>query len=439
MKLKGLFRGLRAWGAEAARQTVEPALYATGIQSYALGVKVAGIRNSKAKKMAAGHHDIWQKLTAEVKRDSRYIWVHAASLGEFEQGRPLIEKIKRERPDLKVILTFFSPSGYEVRKNYPGADIVCYLPFDTTRNARKFLYLVNPEIAVFVKYEIWRNFLRELSHRNIPTYLISAHFRKDQAFFKKSGAWYRSWLRWFTHIFVQDSGSRDLLSRVGITNVTIAGDTRFDRVAGIRESVTDIPVLDRFVGKRTPQREGCVFIAGSSWPEDEAVYADWIKKRDNVKLILAPHEFNPARLENLKALFGKGTVLKSEAEKNPELLEGAKVLVLDCLGLLSSAYSYADIAYIGGGFGAGIHNINEAAAFGIPVIYGPKHEKFLEALELKALGGGLAIGGKSRFEEVADKLLFDRDERLKRGEWAGQYISEKTGATDIIYDAIMPR
>lgn len=437
MSLTGFLKGLRSLGAEAARHTIEPAVYTMGMSAYALGVRAAALSNGKAAKMTRGHADIWSLLTERIRRDEKYVWIHAASLGEFEQGRPLIELIRRERPDLKIILTFFSPSGYEVRKNYQGADIVCYLPFDTPRNVRKFLYLVNPEMAVFVKYEIWRNYLRELSRRNIPTYLISAHFREDQVFFRPSGTWYRSWLRWFTHIFVQDDNSRRLLSGIGISNVTVAGDTRFDRVADIRSAARDIPLLDSFAGKRESEsHKGFVMIAGSSWPEDEAVYAPWVKSHDDVRLILAPHEFDPKRLDALKQLFGPSAVLMSEAESDPSVIDNARVFIIDCFGLLSSAYAYADIAYVGGGFGAGIHNLNEAAAFGIPVIYGPNHAKFVEALDLKTLGGGIAVSGKERFAQIADRMLYDSVERLKRGKWAEEYISEKIGATRKIHDMI---
>ncbi len=435
MKLTQFFKELHSFGAETARQTLESPIYHAGISLFGVGVKIASIKNEKAAKMAIGHKNIWQKLKDEINPSAKYVWIHAASLGEFEQGRPLIEKIKRERPDLSVILTFFSPSGYEVRKNYEGADIVCYLPYDTPANARRFVNMIKPVAAVFVKYEIWRNYLRELYQLTIPTYLISAHFRPEQAFFKKRGAWYRAWLRWFTHIFVQDSESQRLLENVNIRNVTVAGDTRFDRVADIHKKTKKIPVLEEFCGK-APHKNEVVFIAGSSWPEDEEIYIDWFKKRANVKLIIAPHEFNEKRLAVLKGLAGENTVLKSEAEQDPSLLKDARCVIIDCFGLLSSAYAYADIAYVGGGFGAGIHNINEAAAFGIPVIYGPNHSKFVEAMELKTLGGGLSIAGKTRFEEVADKLLFDAEERRKRGNWAGQYIEENTGATDLIFSHI---
>ncbi len=429
---------LRGFLAEALRQAVEQPLYSMGIAAYRQGVRLAALRNPKARKLNEGQSEIWSRLDKAIKPGDRYIWLHAASLGEFEQGRPLIEKIRSIHPEYKILLTFFSPSGYEVRKNYQGADCVCYHPFDTPKRVRKFLYKVNPEMAIFVKYEFWRNYLHELWRRQIPTYLVSAVFRKNQFFFKKRSAWYGHWLKWYTRIFVQDDNSRRLLEGIGITNVDVTGDTRFDRVTDILRARKDIPELDSFVGRKgESERAPVVMMFGSSWPEDEAVYGDWLRMRKEVKAVIAPHEYDEARLEKLKEIVPGEVVLMSEVKSDPKAAEGKRVMVIDCFGLLSSAYAYADAAYVGGGFGVSIHNINEAAVYGIPVVFGPENAKFIEAQELKTLGGGLEVVSADSFARVADKLLYDRMELDQRGEWAGEYIKEKTGATDKVLSVIM--
>ena len=371
------------------------------------------------------------------------IWIHAASLGEFEQGRPLIEMIKHEKPEYKILLTFFSPSGYEVRKNYNLADCVCYLPLDTQANVKHFLDIVNPEMVIFVKYEFWRNYLSELNKRKIPTYLISAVFRPDQMFFKSSGKWYAKWLEWYKYIFLQDKRSQKLLNGIGIENTEVFGDTRFDRVADIRSTRKDIPLLEKFTNHSAPDHSP-VIMTGSSWPQDEAVYSDWINSHPDIKLVVAPHEFDYKRLENLKRLFSNGVVLLSELEKDDSLLSREKsdngttpqVLIIDCFGLLSSAYAYCDVAYVGGAFGAGLHNINEPAVYDIPVIYGPNNLKFIEAREMAESGGGFPIAGKEDFNRVADLLLYSSEERKKAGLKAGDYIRSKTGATSKIFNFI---
>lgn len=430
---------IKGFMAEACRQMLERPLYSFGISAYRVGVEIAALKNAKAKKLNDGQKEIWETLDRKIDPSARYIWVHAASLGEFEQGRPLIEKIKKERPEYKILLTFFSPSGYEVRKNYDLADCVCYLPFDTPRRVRRFLYKVNPEIAIFVKYEFWRNYLEELYRRQIPTYLISAVFRKDQSFFKKRSAWYSYWLRWYTRFFVQNEESRQLLQGIGIDNVDVYGDTRFDRVADIRSKGKEIPLLQRFT-RRGEKNRAAVMMAGSSWPADEAVYSEWFAIHPEAKLVIAPHEFDVERLRKLKLMFGPGTILMSEAEKNPGLVDDASVLIIDCFGLLSSAYAYCDVAYVGGGFGAGLHNINEAAVYDVPVIYGPNNSKFIEAGEMAASGGGFPIASKEDFEGVADRLLLNTSvsamERNETGKKAGDYIRSKLGATDKIFNKI---
>lgn len=428
-------RELRGFLAESCRQLLEKPLYSGAISLFGVGVRIAGIRGRKASLLSRGQRDVWRRLDEYVDPSARYVWIHAASLGEFEQGRPIMEKLRREKPEYKILLTFFSPSGYEVRKNYAGADCVCYLPFDTPGRVRRFIDKVNPEIAIFVKYEFWRNYLHELWRRQIPTYLVSAVFRPDQAFFKRSHAWYALWLRWYTRIFVQDERSRELLSTIGITNVDVCGDTRFDRVAAIRETSRKIPLLESFTRAGAPDAP-VVMMAGSSWPQDEAVYSEWFNTHPGIKLVVAPHEFDNARLQSLKKLFVNGAVLLSEAQEDPSLLAGKQVLIIDCFGLLSSAYAYCDVAYVGGGFGAGLHNINEAAVYDIPVIYGPNHSKFIEAGEMAASGGGFPIDSRGKFEEIADTLFYDESERKRTGRCAGDYIRSKIGATDMIFSKI---
>lgn len=419
------------------RRILEAPLYSAGISAYRLGVGVASLWNPKAKKLMAGHREIASRLKAGLDGD-RVIWIHAASLGEFEQGRPLIEKIRRELPDRKILLTFFSPSGYEVRKNFKDADCVCYLPFDTPRRVRRFLDTVRPEIAIFVKYEFWRNYLEQLHRRSIPTYLISATFRPEQHFFRYRHSWYAEWLRWYSHIFLQDERSRQLLAGIGLVNTDVFGDTRFDRVADIRANRTRIPALESF---RALAPDSPVMMAGSSWPADEDIYAAWFNRNPDTRLVIAPHEFDTKRLGALKARFKNGCLLLSEVTENPELLAAVRpqVLVIDCFGLLSSAYAYCDVAYVGGGFGAGLHNINEAAVYDVPVIYGPNNRKFIEAREMAECGGGIEITSPEEFNAVADRLLgkdADESERAQRGKSAGEYIRSKLGATDKIFKSI---
>lgn len=425
-------RRIKSFLAACVRKVVEEPVYSAGILAYSSAVRLVSFKNRKARLMCSGHKEIWSRLDECVGAGDRYIWIHAASLGEFEQGRPLIERIKRENPEYKVLLTFFSPSGYEVRKNYKEADCVIYLPFDTPRNVRKFIDKVKPEMVFFVKYEFWRNYLHELHRRNIPVYLISGIFREGQYFFRKSSSWYGHWLRWFTKIYVQDFKSRSLLQGIGVENVDVAGDTRFDRVSDIRANRRSIPVVERFAGEKD-SRDGFVMVAGSSWQQDEAVYFPWLRSRGEVKAIIAPHEFDADRLRKLKDMLPEDTVLYSEAEKDLSLLDGKRVLVVDTFGMLSSIYHYGDFAYVGGGFGDGLHNINEAAVYGIPVVYGPNNAKFIEAQEMKALGAGIEVHGEEGFTANADRLLFNRAECRQRGKWAEEYIQEKIGATDKIY------
>ncbi len=420
---------------DICRAVVEEPLYSAGIILYRVGVSVAGVCNVKARRLAAGQKGIWRKLKTSLKPDDKVFWIHAASLGEFEQGRPLIEMVRSRHPEYKILLTFYSPSGHEVRKDWPGADCVCYLPFDTPLRVNRFLRLAHPEIAVFVKYEIWRNYLHRLHHRHVPAYLISAAFRPDQWFFRRESAWYGQWLRWFSRIFVQTEESRRLLEEIGITHVEVAGDTRFDRVAEIRAAGKEIPELELFTDFGNPDRQP-VMMAGSSWPEDEEIYAPWFNVHPGIPLVLAPHEFDAERIEGIRRRFSNGVVLYSEMKEDLARAADCQVLVMDCIGMLSSAYRYCDIAYVGGGFGAGIHNLNEAAVYGVPVIFGPNHSRFVEALDLAALGGGIAIAGREGFEHWMGLFVCNPAERLQRGRWAAEYIAEKRGATLRIHNSI---
>ena len=358
-------------------------LYNLGIYLLKCGAKAASLRNDKIHKMVEGQSRTFGLLSAKMQpcgHGTTTVWIHAASLGEFEQGRPLIEMIKRNHPDWRIVLTFFSPSGYEVRKDYRSADAVCYLPFDTPANARRFLDLVSPQVAIFVKYEFWGNYLQQLSRRNIPTYIISSIFRPGQIFFRPWGGMFRRMLDCFTRIYVQDEPSRHLLASIGVHDVTVAGDTRFDRVTDILASCKPFPVVERF--------------AASS---------------------------------PFTVLYSKAT----EAD-----VASADCLIIDCFGILSSCYRYATAAYIGGGFGAGIHNLNEAAVYGIPVIFGPRHEKFKEAHDLIECGGGFSITGNNDFNKLADRLTADPQFLAASGKAAGNYIKQHLGATRRIYDEI---
>lgn len=406
-------------------------LYNLGIALYGAAARIAALRSDKVRKMIKGQSETFGYLSRVIDRKDKYIWVHVSSLGEFEQGRPLIEMIKRDNPSCKILLTFFSPSGYEVRKNYEGVDAVCYLPFDTPRNVRRFLNAVDVEIAFFVKYEFWGNYLEELRRRYISTYLISSIFRPTQSFFKWWGGMFRNMLRCYRHIYVQDEQSQQLLAGIKVRNVTVAGDTRFDRVTDIMRSTVELPIIERF--KCDAQH---MIVVGSSWAADEEMYASWVNEHKDVKVIIAPHQFDKSRLESLLQQFDNSMLLSEYEKLTPDALEVANVkcLIIDCFGLLSSIYRYGDIAYIGGGFGAGIHNINEAAVYGMPVIFGPKYHKFKEANDLIDRGGGFTISSREECEQVLTTLITNVDRLKQSSTIAGNYIKENLGATQHIYD-----
>ena len=391
-----------------------------------LGVAIASLFNEKVRKMWRGEREAFHILKEQVDPNAQYVWFHAASLGEFEQGRPIIERLRQEHPEYKILLTFYSPSGYEVRKNYQGADIICYMPIDTVTNARRFLRLIRPCMAFFIKYEFWYNFLHILKHRNVPTYSVSSIFRPNQVFFRWYGKNYGRVLRCFTKFFVQNEQSKELLNSIGITEVEITGDTRFDRVLQIKEAAKELPVVEAFASGR-------LFVAGSSWLPDEEIFIKYFNEHRDWKLIIAPHVIGEDHLQQIeKLLEGRKVIRYTQADSQRDSLKDAEVLIIDCFGLRSSIYRYGQVAYVGGGFGVGIHNLPEAAVWDIPVFFGPNNERFQEAQELKKNGGGLEIHNYEEFAARMDELTADPASLLKRGEAAGGYVKGNAGATEII-------
>ena len=404
-------------------------IYNLGIRTYRFGVTLASIRNRKARMLLKGQARLFKRLRNKIDDQGGYIWIHASSLGEFEQARPLIELIKERDPEARIVLSFFSPSGYEVRKNYDMVDAVCYLPFDLPWNVKRFLDLVKPSMAIFVKYEFWGNFLHALKRRKIPTYIISSIFREGQIFFRPWGGRFRKMLKCFTTIFVQNEESRQLLADAGLTNVEVGGDTRFDRVARVREMAKEFPVIERFVSNAK-----LTLVMGSSWEPDEEIIIPYFNEHPEMKLIIAPHEFDRKRLLDMMALINRPASLYSQARLNKAA--SLDCLIIDSFGILSSLYRYGNVAYVGGGFGVGIHNINEAAVYGIPVIFGPNYNKFCEAHDLIAAGGAFTISNAEEFAAEMDRLLSDADHLSQSGTIAGNYIQEHLGATQFIYDRI---
>ena len=422
-------------------------MYNIIIYAYLLGVAIYSLFNEKVKKMWRGERDAFNVLREKVEPGARYVWFHAASLGEFEQGRPLMEQLKRDHPELKILLTFFSPSGYEVRKDYKGADIICYLPLDTIRNARRFLRLIRPEMAFFIKYEFWYNYLHILKHRKVPTYSVSSIFRDGQVFFRWYGRQYSRVLKCFTHFYVQNEKSRELLAGIGIDCVTVVGDSRFDRVLQIKEAAKQLKVVEVFLeergkrreerGERREERENSntkVFVAGSSWPPDEDIFIRYFKEHPDWKLIIAPHVIGEDHLQQIITKFGDRKVVRyTQAGQSPLLSEGqGEALIVDCFGLLSSIYRYATVSYVGGGFGVSIHNTLEAAVWGCPVIFGPENKKFQEAQGLKACGGGFEIKGYDDFAQLMDRFESDEAFLQDAGHKAGAYVESLAGATEKI-------
>lgn len=405
---------------------------------YAFGAWVASFFSPKIRKLINGHRNIMTTVRNGISENDRIVWFHVASLGEFEQGRPLMEMVRKNHPEYKILLTFFSPSGYEVRKNYEGADVICYIPFDTKYGVNRFLNVVNPEIAIFIKYEFWYFFLSGMRKRGTRLYSVSSIFREGQVYFRfKSEA---KVLRQFTHLFVQNQKSVDLLATIGIHNATVVGDTRLDRVMEIYKAASDLPIVACFKdGKPT-------FIAGSSWGPDEDIYIPYFNNRKEWKLIIAPHEIGEQRMEHIYSLLGNRNILRytdvekmmadGSEETAKQMLKEAEVLIVDCFGKLSSIYRYGDIALIGGGFGSGIHNVPEAAVYGIPVLFGPNNKKFNEAQELKSCGGAFEYKDSKSFGAIINNLIDNHDALKEAGRKAGEYIQTHVGATQKCYEAI---
>ena len=447
-----------------------------------LGVAIAAIFDHKVRVMWRGERAAFKTLKQKVDPNAKYVWVHAASLGEFEQGRPIIERIRLEHPEYKILLTFFSPSGYQVRKNYQGADIITYLPIDTVTNARRFLRTIRPVMAFFIKYEFWYNYLHILKHRGVPTYSVSSIFRPDQIFFRWYGRAYSRVLKCFTKFFVQNEESRQLLAKIGITETEIVGDTRFDRVMTIKSLAKQLPIVEAFThpqllpkggepetspdkGNQNPSlREGHrvgnsprgglegVFVAGSSWPPDEDIFIKYFNEHPEWKLIIAPHVIGE---DHLQQIISKLSIPEQTSSPSGEVGRGvggrrvvrftqttreeaakADTLIIDCFGLLSSIYNYGDVAYIGGGFGVGIHNTLEAAVWDVPVIFGPNNKKFQEAQGLKACGGGFEIKDYDEFAKLMERFASDEAFLRESGSNAGHFVKDQAGATDKVLASV---
>jgi len=412
------------------------ALYNTAIFFYHLAIHISSRFNSKAKLWVEGRKNLFVLLKSAIKSDEKIVWFHCASMGEFEQGRPVIEAFRNEFPHFKILLTFFSPSGYEVRKNYEGVDHVFYLPIDTKKNAERFINIVKPKIVIFIKYEFWYHYLNTLHKRQIPTFLVSAIFRHDQHFFRWYGTLFRKILRNLTRIFVQDEVSQTVLDSIGLKNHMIGGDTRFDRVYEIAMQVEEIPLIKQFKQDRK------LFIAGSTWKEDEKLLIEFINnkvsdlsvRQADLKFIIAPHEIKEENIQWMMSQIKHKTIRFSEAKD--EEIGDAKVLIIDNMGMLSSLYQNGDIAYIGGGLGKGIHNILEAAAFGMPVVFGPNYHKFQEANDLIEKGGAFSIKNYTELENKIRFLLSDVYVLKMASEISRIYVKNKRGATGMIFDHI---
>jgi len=409
-------------------------MYNIVIFLYLCGVAILSLFNEKVRKMWRGEREAIRTIKEKIDPNAQYVWFHAASLGEFEQGRPLMEQLRREHPEYKILLTFFSPSGYEVRKNYEGADIICYLPLDTILNARRFLRTIRPVMAFFIKYEFWYNYLHILRHRGVPVYSVSSIFRPGQVFFRWYGKQYSRVLKCFTHFFVQNEVSRELLATIGIMDVSVVGDTRFDRVLQIKAAAKQLPIVEQFKGNNK------CFIAGSSWQPDEEIFIPWLNEHQDWKVVIAPHVIGEDHLQQIEHMLeGRKVVRYSTIEgqkPSANTIESADVLIIDCFGLLSSIYHYADVTYVGGGFGVGIHNTLEAAVWDVPVFFGPNNQRFQEAQGLKNCGGGLEIGNADDFRRYMQGFEEHPEVIKELGEKAGAYVSSLAGATQKVLSFI---
>lgn len=395
-----------------------------------IGLRIVALFSKKMKLFVDGRNGVFVTLTEKISETDETIWFHCASLGEFEQGVPIMEAIKQLKPNHKIVVSFFSPSGYEIKKNTPLADAVVYLPMDTPSNAQKFIAAINPTLALFVKYEFWPNYLFELQKKNIPTLLVSGVFREDQLFFKSYGGFMRKALASFDHFFVQDENSEELLKSIGFQNITVSGDTRFDRVSHQIEMDNTLKFAEEFKGNSL-----CI-VCGSTWPEDEAVLLNYINTaRLNVKFIIAPHKIESSRIDEFRSKIVKKTILHSN--KDEVNISAYSVLIIDCIGLLSKLYSYADIAYVGGAMGkTGLHNILEPATFGLPIVIGKNYDEFPEAVQLRSLAGLFSVTNISECSEILKKLVESDNFRSKTGMISGHFVNKNTGATEKIMNYI---
>lgn len=400
-------------------------LYNICILLYAQIVKIVALWDKKAKQWVEGRKGIFERMARSIDKSDKILWLHVASLGEFEQGRPIIEQVRKEHPEYKILLTFFSPSGYEIRKNYEGADYIFYLPIDTPRNVKRFLDIAHPEIAIFVKYEFWLNYLYELKARNIRTFVISAIFRKDSVFFKWYGSRWRQALDSYEQIFVQNEESKELLNKIGFDNIIIAGDTRFDRVAAIAKTAKKIDIIEQF------KADSRLFVAGSTWGPDEDILQDLINDNPQIKFIIAPHEMNEARINKIIEATKGGAIRYTQCNAQTSF-DNTQVLILDTVGILSSVYGYASWSYIGGGFGVGIHNTLEAATFALPIAFGPNYHKFKEARDMVALGVATKVENAEDLQKWFTPLRDNDDILQKVSVAAKDYTTKNQGATSLI-------
>ena len=400
-------------------------LYNISIVLYYIVVAFVSLWDKKAKQWIVGRKDIFKRMAEVISPEDKVVWIHAASLGEFEQGRPVIEKIREQQPEYKILVTFYSPSGYEIRKNYAGADYIFYLPIDTPGNAKKFLDVAHPEIAIIVKYEFWLNLLSELKRRGVRTYLISAIFRRNSIFFRSYGSIWRQALDSFEQMFVQNEESKELLHEIGFDNVVVAGDTRFDRVAEIARNVKKVPIVERFKG------DSPLFVAGSTWRPDEEILQTLINDNPQIKFVVAPHEMENSRIERIIAQTKGGAVRYTLCNEESDFSK-IQVLILDTIGILSSVYGYATWSYIGGGFGVGIHNTLEAATFGLPIAFGPNYQKFKEARDMVALGAATKVESAEDLSAWFAPLRDDKSALQRAGSAAKSYTQRNQGATSLI-------
>ncbi|MCU7548019.1 3-deoxy-D-manno-octulosonic acid transferase [Chitinophagaceae bacterium LB-8] len=407
-------------------------IYNIFIFFYQFIVKIASFRNEKAKQWLVGRKDIWAQLEQQLPSKEPIIWIHSASTGEFEQAKPIIEQLKNSYPAYKVLVTFFSPSGYNAARKYALADYKFYLPVDTRRNAGRFLNIVRPQLVIFVKYEFWYHYLKSISSRNIPLLLVSSSFRKNQAFFKWYGGFYKKMLHFFTWIFVQDVSSLNILNQQQIIHCSISGDTRFDRVAAIEENFSEIPLVARFTANEN------VMVAGSTWPEDEELLETLAAQFPALKFIIAPHEINEGHIQNIQNRLPSPARF-SQLKDNESNLQDYQTLIIDNIGMLSRLYKYGSIAYVGGAFKTGLHNILEAAVYGKPVIFGPNYQKFREAKELISAGGAFSITNAADLQQKISILLNDQHALAVASEAAANYVSNNKGATARIFQTIQEK